>query len=66
MRLHYDPSTDSLYIELSARPAIDAVEVRDGVVLDLDKDGQPVGIDIQHASRTADLSRIDSDGFPAA
>ena len=66
MKLHYDPETDSLYIELAPRPGADAVEVSDGVVLDLDAAGLPVGIDIQHASRTADLSRIDAHGFPAA
>jgi len=31
------------------------VTVGDGIVIDLDADGHPVGIDIDHASRLLDL-----------
>ncbi len=51
MKLHYDPDTDSLYIDLNARPGADAQEITDGLVIDFDAEGQPVGIDIQHASQ---------------
>ena len=64
MRLHYDASTDSLDIELSPRPGADAREIADGVVLDLDASGAPVGIDIQHASRVIDLTRLETHGVP--
>jgi hypothetical protein len=33
------------------------LEIVDGLVVDIDEEGQPVGIDIQHASRHLDLSR---------
>ncbi len=65
MKLHYYPETDSLYIDLREQSGVDAVEVSDGVVLDLDVDGRPVGIDIQHASRTVELSALETAGLPA-
>ena len=65
MKLHYDPETDSLYIDLNAKPSADSQEVADGIVLDVDADGRPVGIDIQHASRTLDLSTLETHSLPA-
>lgn len=65
MNIHYDVETDSLYIGLREQAGVDAVEVSDGVVLDLDVDGRPVGIDIQHASTTVDLSALETVGLPA-
>jgi uncharacterized protein YuzE len=47
----YDPSTDSLYIKVRAGESIDNRIVGDDVVIDLGTDGEPVGYDIQHASR---------------
>lgn len=58
MRLSYDPETDSLYIHLSERPSKDSDEVAEGVVLDFDENGGLVGIDVQHASLHADISRL--------
>jgi uncharacterized protein YuzE len=58
MRLSYDPETDSLYIHLIERPSKDSDEVADGVVLDFDENGGLVGIDVQHASLHADISRL--------
>jgi uncharacterized protein YuzE len=65
MKLHYDPETDSLYIDLNDRPGVDAHEVIDGMVVDLDADGRPVGIDIQHASRDLDLKTLETQALPA-
>ena len=65
MRLQYDRETDSLYIHLSERPGTDAEEVADGVVLDFDKDGALVGIDIQHASERTDVARMVFEQGPA-
>ena len=58
MRLSYDPETDSLYIHLTENPSKDSDEVADGVVLDFDESGGLVGIDVQHASLHADISRL--------
>ena len=51
MRIEYFPDTDSLYIDLAERAGVDAREIGDGVVIDLDADGHPVGIDIDQASQ---------------
>lgn len=56
MRLVYRPETDSLYIELSPKPGVDASEIGDGVIVDVDAEGNPIGIDIERASQRIDLS----------
>ncbi|HOK12386.1 MAG: DUF2283 domain-containing protein [Proteobacteria bacterium] len=58
MKISYDKATDSLYIHLADRPSVDSDEVNDGVVLDFDKDGALVGIDVQHASQRADIRSL--------
>ena len=65
MKLHYDAETDSLYIDLNARPSADSREVQDGVVLDFDAAGKIVGIDIQHASKILDLRTLETESLPA-
>jgi uncharacterized protein YuzE len=64
VKLHYDRETDSLYIDLNARPSVDSREVQDGVVIDLDEKGQIVGIDIQHASEILDLATLETESLP--
>jgi uncharacterized protein YuzE len=64
MRLNYYPDTDSLYIDLSAKPSADSREVSDGVVLDYDEEGNLVGIDIDNASRKLDLSELVTSHIP--
>jgi uncharacterized protein YuzE len=58
MKLSYHPETDSLYIDLSARPSAESREVSEGVVLDYDADGCLVGIDIDNASTKVDLDKL--------
>lgn len=64
MKLHYYPETDSLYIDLAERTGVDTEEVAPGVVLDFDAEGNVVGIDIDHASRIVDLSRLEAESLP--
>jgi hypothetical protein len=40
------------------------LEIVDGLIVDIDLDGQPVGIDIQHASRHLDLSTLETQAPP--
>jgi uncharacterized protein YuzE len=65
MKLHYDRETDSLYIDLNARPGADSREVQEGIVIDFDAEGRPVGIDIQHASEFLDLTTVETESLPA-
>ena len=55
MILNYYPETDSLYIDMSEKPSVENKVVSDGVVLDYDKDGNLVGIDLDNASKIVDL-----------
>ena len=64
MKLSYYPDTDSLYIDLSAKPSTESREVSEGVVLDYDSDGNLVGLDIDNASRKLDLSQVVTSHIP--
>jgi len=61
LRFHYDPEADSLYIDLADRASTESTEVAEGVVLDFDAEGRLVGIDIDHASRVVDLSKLEAE-----
>ena len=58
MKLNYYRDTDSIYIDLSAKPSAEIRVVSEGVVLDYDEDGNLVGIDIENASKKLDLSEV--------
>ena len=64
MKLHYYPETDSLYIELNSAPGADTREIVEGLVVDLDANGDVVGFDIDHASTKLDLSKIETIALP--
>lgn len=64
MKLHYDPQTDSLYIDLVDRPAADSAEISEGLVIDYDENGRIVGLDIQHASTQLDLAILETEALP--
>lgn len=64
MKFHYYPDTDSLYIDLSEKLSTDSTEVAPGVILDFDESGQLVGIDIDHASKVANLSTLEAKSLP--
>lgn len=64
MKLSYYAETDSLYIDLVDKTSADSQEVSPGVVLDVDAEGNLVGIDIDHASKIIDLSRVEIESLP--
>jgi uncharacterized protein YuzE len=64
MKLHYYPETDSLYIELRAMPGTETREIADGVNIDLDANGNAVGIDIDNASTKLDLATLETTALP--
>ena len=64
MKISYDKATESLYIHLADRASVESDEVKDGVVLDFDADGALVGIDVQHASKRADLNNLSLSKLP--
>ena len=61
MRLIIDKENDALYLRLDEKAIVESEEVRPGVVLDFDKNGQVVGIEFLNLkSRTTeeDLSHF--------
>ena len=64
MKLNYYPETDSLYIDLSHKTSVDSREVAPGVVVDFDEEGRLVGIDIDHASKLLDLTKLETQSVP--
>ncbi len=55
MKLHYDQNVDALYIRLDDSDIIESEEVKEGVVLDYNKDDQVVGIKILNVSKRIPL-----------
>ncbi|TWA78652.1 uncharacterized protein YuzE [Azospirillum brasilense] len=52
----YDPDTDSMYVKVRPGPGVDSrVDDARDLVIDLGEDGEPVGYDIQYASRHPDV-----------
>jgi uncharacterized protein YuzE len=64
VKLHYYPETDSLYIDLAARPSAQTREIADGLNADFDADGALVGLDIDGASKKLDLVTIETVALP--
>ena len=64
MKIAYHRDTDSLYIDLVARPSVESREISPGFVIDYDAEGNVVGIDIDHASRRLDLRELTLSEFP--
>ena len=64
MKIEYFADTDSLYIDLAGRKGADAVELTEGVVMDVDDQGHPVGLDIDQASKHLDLGQLDFTHLP--
>ena len=62
--MDYYPDTDSLYIDLSEKPSADSLEVSEGVVVDYDKNGNIVGIDIDNASKKIVLKKLSINKLP--
>lgn len=63
MKFSYYPDTDTLYIDLLDRPGADMLEVSTDFVVDVDTEGTPVGIEIEHASERTNLSRLKIEGL---
>ena len=55
MKTSYDPSTDSLYIELRPFSAARTRRLSEDVMLDIGEDGEPTGYDIQFARSKSEL-----------
>lgn len=66
MIVQYHPDTDMLYIQLASRVSTESEEVAPGIVLDFDERNRVIGIEIEDASKTIDLSRVELSALPIA
>ncbi|ODS31163.1 MAG: hypothetical protein SCARUB_03706 [Candidatus Scalindua rubra] len=65
MKLNYYPDTDSLYIELvEKKTSVDSREISEGIVIDLDSEGNIIGFDIDNASKKINLSELITNKLP--
>ena len=58
MKIEYDREADALYIQFQPGNAKETVKIRDGIVVDISKDGKIYGIEILDVSRRIPLSQI--------
>ena len=65
MKYFYDRKSDSLYVTLAERPYADSMEAAPGVVLDFDKEGRLIGLDVERASKIVDVSDLEMHEQPA-
>ena len=58
VKVTYDPAVDVLRVIFSAAPIAESDEDKPGVILDYDKTGKIVGLEILDASRQVDDPRV--------
>lgn len=64
MIFQYYPETDMLYIQLAEGISTESEEIAQGVVLDFDAGNRVIGVEIENASKTIDLSRLELRALP--
>lgn len=58
MKIKYSDAADILLIELRDGTPVDSIDLKEGVILHLDKEGLPLEIEILDASKLAMLEEI--------
>lgn len=64
MVFQYYQDTDMLYIKLANGVSSDSEEISPGVVLDYDENNRVVGVEIEDASKSIDLSQLELKSMP--
>jgi uncharacterized protein YuzE len=64
MIFQYYPETDMLYIQLAEGISTESEEIAQGVVLDFDAGNRVIGVEIEDAGKTIDLSRLELRALP--
>lgn len=63
MKMRYYSDTDTLYIELNEAHGANTRKCAEDMVVDVDADGKPIGIEIEQASEKTNLSRLKTKGL---
>lgn len=50
--MKYDPLADALYIRVRDGDIVDSIEVRENLVVDFDKNGEVIGIEVINFSKS--------------
>lgn len=58
MKIKYFPDTDTALLEFSQNPVEETREINENIYIDLDKQGNLVGMTIEHAGLSANLSEV--------
>lgn len=66
MKIHYDQLVDALYIRLDDSNIIESEEVKEGIILDYDKNEQVVAIEILNVSKRISLPELKKVQFELA
>jgi len=59
MTFRYDRETDMLVIVFRDETSVESEEIAQGIVLDFDEEGNVVGMEIEDASKSVDLSKLE-------
>ncbi|VAX35623.1 hypothetical protein MNBD_UNCLBAC01-1929 [hydrothermal vent metagenome] len=51
MKMSYDPKADAMYLRLRRSKIDESDEIAEGVIVDYDDSGRPVGIEFLHAAK---------------
>lgn len=65
MRWTFDANADAFYLYLSDGSPASQVDLGDGMIVDLDETGAPVGIEVLGSNRALDLGVLETLGVPA-
>lgn len=58
MKIKYFEDTDTALLEFSEHPVFETKEINENIYLDLDKDGNLIGMTIEHAMSQANISEV--------
>ena len=58
MKIKFWKDTDTVLLEFSERPVFETKEINENIYLDLDEDGNLIGMTIEHALSQANINEV--------
>jgi uncharacterized protein YuzE len=58
MKVKYFSETDTAFIEFGNTAATETKAINDNIIIEMDKDGNLVGMTIEHAKKQADIAEF--------
>jgi uncharacterized protein YuzE len=58
MKIKYFEDTDTALLEFSEHPVFETKEINENIYLDLDEDGNLIGMTIEHAMSQANINEV--------